>query len=63
MQPRPDEGEPNPERLYFSQHLPYDAEQMGLDRNTEEGAMIAMAVPLALRGHSIDWWRGSSCWR
>jgi len=46
MQPRPDEGEPNPEHLYFSQHLPHDAEQMGLDRNTEEGAMIAMAGAL-----------------
>jgi len=42
----PREDEPTPEHLYFSRHLPLDAELMGLDRNTEEGAMIAMAGSL-----------------
>ena len=36
-----------PSHHFFAQHLPRDAELMGLDRNTQEGAMIAMAGSLS----------------
>lgn len=45
-------------QLFFSQHLPRDAEVMGLDRNTEEGALVAMAGSLstAKLAHRVVAW-------
>lgn len=51
--------EPDPLRQ-FAQHapLPVEAQRMGLDRNTEEGAMVAMAASLspAKLSHRIVAW-------
>jgi len=44
-----DYGEPEmiePEHLLARRPLPPDAQRMGFDRNTEQGAMIALAASL-----------------
>ena len=52
-------GDPDPIRA-FVQHspIPADARRLGLDRNTEEGAMVAMAGALnpAKWSHRIIAW-------
>jgi len=63
--PRDRVGEPDddlelirPEDFLVQQSLPADARRMGLDRNTEEGAMLAMAASLdpAKASHRLVAW-------
>ncbi len=48
--PEPWDGEPveliTPEHFLSPDGIPHDARRMGLDRNTQEGAMIALAGSL-----------------
>jgi hypothetical protein len=53
------EDEPPPlTYAHDSQPIPYDARRMGLDRNTEEGALISMAGSLnpAKPSHRLVAW-------
>lgn len=63
--PRDPAGDPaddleliRPEDFLGQQRFPADARRMGLDRNTEEGAMLAMAASLdpAKASHRLVAW-------
>jgi hypothetical protein len=53
-----DEDPPPLTYAYDTQPIPYDARRMGLDRNTEEGALISMAGSLnpAKPSHRLVAW-------